>query len=132
MWEDVEVSQFMMCKSKVNLEEYGGKLFEFHQNNNNLYRSVLNKYYPYTDSYDIWIIENIHDFCNEVLDYDRFGLSKLYHILDELYDMCEWIILWYGSEYYDLKEIHTKQEFFNYVKSCVKNPCCEIYAKVCI
>ena len=132
MWEDIDVSQFMICKSKVNIEEYGGKLFGFQKNNNDLYRSVLNQYYPDIEFHDIWIIENIHDFCNEVLDYDRFIVSELYHILDELYDICEWLILWYGGEYYDLKEIHTKQEFINYVKGCVENPCCELYAKVCI
>ncbi len=121
----------MMCKSKANLEKYGGKLFVLQKTNNELYRSVLNKYYPDAEYYNIWIIDNIHDFCNEVLDYDSFIISKLYHELDELYDLCEWMILWYGGEYDNLKEIHTKKEFLNYVKFCVENPCCEIYAKVC-
>lgn len=125
------MSQFMMCKSKANLEEYGGKLFSLQKTNNDLYRSVLNKYYPDVEYYDIWIIENIHDFCSEVLDYDRFIVSEFYHVLDELYDLCEWMILWYGGEYDDLEEIHTKEELLTYVKCCVENPCCEIYAKVC-
>ncbi|MDE6761768.1 MAG: hypothetical protein K2J90_14005 [Lachnospiraceae bacterium] len=106
-------------------------MFDLQKTNNDLYRSVLNKYYLYVEYYDIWIIENIHDFCNEVLDYDRFIVSELYHVLDELYDLCEWMILWYGGEYDNLQEIYTKEEFLNYVKCCVENPCCEIYARVC-
>lgn len=119
-----------MCKSRTNLEEYGGERFSMQKINSDLYRSVLNKYYPNKGYYDIWIIENIHDLCDKALDYDRFIVSELYHVLDKLYELCEWIILWYGDEYEDLKEIHTKKEFINYVRYCVEKPCCEIYAKV--
>ena len=115
------MSQFVMCKSRTNLEEYGGERFSLQKINSDLYRSVLNKYYPNKGYYDIWIIENIHDLCDKALDYDRFIVSELYHVLDKLYELCEWIILWYGDEYEDLKEIHTKKEFINYVRYCVEN-----------
>lgn len=120
----------MMCKSKSDLKEYGGNLFGLQKSNNELYQSVLTKYYPNTEYYDVWIIENIHNLCNEVLDDDRFIVSELYHILNELYDLCEWIILWYGGEYNDLEEVHSKNEFLNCVKCCMENPCCEIYLMV--
>ena len=105
------MSQFMMCKSKANLEEYGGELLSLEKTNNDLYRSVLNKYYPDVEHHNVWLMEEFDDFCNETLDYDRFIVSELYRVLDEVYDLCEWMILWYGSEYDDLKEIETKKEF---------------------
>jgi hypothetical protein len=120
-----------MCKSKINLEGYGRKLFSLQKIDNDLYQSVLNKYYPDVEYYDIWIIETIHDLCDEPLDYDSFIVSELYHVLDKLYDLCEWIILWYGSDYDNLEELHTKKEFLKYVKCRIEYPCCEIYAKVC-
>lgn len=70
--EDIDVSQFMMCKSKSNLKEYGGKLINLEKENRGLYQSVLNKYYPNTEHLDIWVIKDFHDLCDEVLDYGSF------------------------------------------------------------
>lgn len=127
--EDIDVSQFMMCKSKSDLKQYGGKRIYFEKENRGLYQSVLNKYYPNAESLDIWVIEGIHNLCDEVLDYHRFISSELYHILNDLYDLCEWIIMWYGGEYDDLEEICTKEELIDIVKHCIEAPCCEIYVQ---
>ena len=120
----------MMCKSKSNLKEYGGKLINLEKENRGLYQSVLNKYYPNTEHLDIWVIKDFHDLCDEVLDYGRFITSDLYHLLSDLYNLCEWMILWYGGEYDDLKEVCTKDEFLDIVRHCIEAPCCEIYVKV--
>ena len=120
----------MMCKSKFDLSLYGDRLSNLYGINNKLYISVLNKYYREVEYHDIWLIDKIHDYCNEVLDCNKFINSELYYVITELYDLCEWIILWYGGEYDNLKEIYSKQEFIDYVKYCIENTCCEINAKV--
>lgn len=55
--------------------------------------------------------------------------SDLYHILNELYDLCEWIIMWYGGEFGNLEEVCTKVELMDIVKHCIGAPCCEIYVR---
>lgn len=129
MQEDTDVIQFMMCKSKSDLKQYGGKQINYERENRGLYQSALNKHYPNAEYSDIWVIEGIHDLCNEVLDYNRFISSNLYHILNELYDLCEWIIMWYGGEFDNLQEVCTKEELMDIVKHCIGAPCCEIYVR---
>ena len=68
MQEDTDVIQFMMCKSKSDLKQYGGKQINYERENRGLYQSALNKHYPNAEYSDIWVIEGIHDLCNEVLD----------------------------------------------------------------
>ena len=90
---------------------------------------ILNDYFPNTDN-NIWIIEDIHDYCNEAQESKSFINSKLYYILDKLYDVCDYMVLWYGSEYDDLDEVYSKKGLFEYVEHCLKNPCCEIYLRI--
>ena len=130
--EENIVSQFMICKSKYNLEKYGRKLIGLQNINIDLCHLVLEKYYPDVETCDVWIIEKIHNLCDEVLDYEKFIVSELYQVLNNVYDLCEWIIMWYGGEYDDLEEIYSKEDFIDYVKCCVEVPCCEMYVRVCI
>ena len=90
---------------------------------------ILNDYFPNTDN-NIWIIEDIHDYCNEAQESKSFVNSKLYYILDKLYDVCDYMVLWYGIEYADLDEVYSKKGLFEYVEHCLENTCCEIYLRI--
>lgn len=125
------MSQFMMCKAEFDLSKYGGKLLSLCDMNNMLFSSVLKRYFAVKEYSNIWIIEDIHDYCDKVIDNKSFNNSKLFYMLDNIYDLCDWILLWYGSEYDDLDEVYSKDEFITYIQQCVKNPCCELYVKVC-
>lgn len=50
---------------------------------------------------NVWIIGNIDDYCSKQLYYNDFFVSKFYYFLNNLYDLREWMILWYGNEYDD-------------------------------
>lgn len=56
---------------------------------------------------------------------------KLFSLLNNLYEICEWMILWYGDEYDDLDVVHTKNELIDYVQHCIEKPGCELYIQVC-
>lgn len=54
MQEDTDVSQFMMCKSKSDLKQYGGKQINYEKENRGLYQSILNMYYSNAEYSDIF------------------------------------------------------------------------------
>ena len=124
------MSQYMMCKSNYDLSKYGRKLLGKSESNK-VFLSVLNEYYPKERDNNIWIIDNIDVFCNEVINEDMFFSSEVYCLLNRIYDLCEWIILWYGGEYNDLDVIYTKDELMKYVQHCIEKPCCELYVRLC-
>lgn len=119
-----------MCKSEFDLGKYGGQLCAFQKLNDELFNAVLNKYYCNEQYYDVWIIEDIHELCNETLDYNKFIISDIYRILSELYDLCDWMIFWYGNEYENLTKVYTKNGLIDYVQHCMQMPCCELYVRV--
>lgn len=124
------MSQFLMCKAKANLLQYGGKLLNTCEINNNFFVSVLTRYYAIDEYDDIWVIGNIHEYCNETLSYDDFFSSELFYLLNNIFDLCEWMIFWYGSEYDDLDKVYSKDELLNYVQHCIEKPCCQLYVRV--
>ena len=58
----------------------------------------------------LWIIEKIDDYSCEQLDYNAFISSELYSLLNNLYEVCEWMIFWYAGDYDDLDVVHSKDE----------------------
>lgn len=42
---------------------------------------------------NVWIIGNIDDYCSKQLYYNDFFVSKLYYLLNDLYDLCEWMMV---------------------------------------
>lgn len=128
---EIDMSQFMICKAKADLIEHGGILRSLNDKDDTLIRSILKLYYPENQFDDIWIIQNMEHYCCKQLYYDDFFASELYHLIDNLYDLCDWMIFWYGNEYTDLDEIHTKNELISYVQHQMEMPCCELYIRVC-
>lgn len=119
--EDINVSQFLICKSKDNLAKYGMK-FKDTVSNKNLYIQVVNKYVKDTDVQDIWIINRIDDMINQLEDNMQ--------IIDEISSKSELMIFWYGSEFQELDLMSSKQELMRYLKKNITNPCMEIYLYV--
>jgi len=105
------MSQFMISRAEADLTDCGGIRLLDSKYNRELLLSVINDYFPNTDN-NIWIIEDIHDYCNEAQESKSFVNSKLYYILDKLYDVCDYMVLWYGSEYDDLDEVYSKKGLF--------------------
>ena len=126
----ISVSQFLMCSSKSSLSDYGSNLTSLHGKNNKLLIDVSNKYLSMNSFDNLWVIEDIQSYCDKVLDDTSFMHSKLYSILNDLYDKSDCMIFWYGNEYDDLEVLYSKNEMINYVTRCVTKPACEIYAIV--
>ena len=125
------MSQFMICKSAFDLTQFGGKLINKDEEDYIFFISVVQKHYEEKTYSNIWIIEKIDDYSCEQLDYNAFISSKLFSLLNNLYEICEWMILWYGDEYDDLDVVHTKNELIDYVQHCIEKPGCELYIQVC-
>lgn len=124
------MSQYMICKSKTDLSEFGCVLLNMDEKDNTLILSILKKYYPNKVYDNIWIIENMEEYCCKQLCYNEFIVSNLYFLLCNLYDLCEWMIFWYGNEFCDLDEVYSKDELLSFVQHSIEVPCCELYLRV--
>lgn len=123
------MSQFMICKANFDLKKYGGRSLILNEKKDEFFFRVLREHN--IKEYDnVWIIGNIDDYCSEQLHYNDFFVSKFYYFLNDLYDLCEWMILWYGNEYGNLDEVYAKDEFINYIQRCMEVPACELYVRV--
>ncbi|MBD5489917.1 MAG: hypothetical protein HDR13_14190 [Lachnospiraceae bacterium] len=125
------MSQFMICKSAFDLTQFGGKLINKDEEDYAFFISVVQKHYEEKTYSNIWTIEKIDDYSCEQLDYNAFISSKLFSLLNNLYEICEWMIFWYGNDYDDLDVVHTKNELIDYVRHCIEKPGCELYIQVC-
>lgn len=125
------MSQFMICKSAVDLKKFGGKLIDLDSEANTFLASVVQTYYAEEQNDNIWIVEKIDEYSCVQLDYNAFIISNLYSLLDNLYEICEWMIFWYGRDYDDLDVVYTKNELISYVRHCIEKPGCELYIQVC-
>lgn len=89
-----------MCKTDYNLKRFGGRVPILDEKKDMLFLRVLNEYHI-RECRNVWVIENMDDYCSKQLNCQEFFVSKLYYLLSDLYDSCEWMILWYGNEYDD-------------------------------
>lgn len=124
------MSQYMICKAKDDLTEFGGILLNLNKKSNRFILSILEQYYREGQYDDIWIIENMEEYCCRQMYYDEYIASDLYFLLNDLYDLCEWMIFWYGDDFEDLDEVYSKDELISYVQHCIEVPCCELYLRV--
>lgn len=126
------MSQFLLCKAQCDLSQYGGVSLMQQQENKELYQAVLTKYHPGVSGATVLVIEQIHALCDKAIEKECFETSKLYSVLNELYEKCDWMLLWYGNEYEDVETFYTKEAFMDYVKESVNNPGGELYASVIV
>ena len=115
------MSQFLICKSKEKMTEYGFKLDEITLNKD-FYINVINKYFHNDKINDIWIIDKIHDIVN--------SLKCNLKIIEEISQKSEWMIFWYGMEYDGLDRINSSHALMEYLRENINNPCLEIYLLV--
>lgn len=104
------MSQFMLCKSEYDLSGLGGTSLVILRENKELYQAMARKHHPNLSDF-IFRAVDIHSLCDEVIEAERFTSSKLYAVLNELYEKCDQMLLWYGDEQEDLMEFHTKDDF---------------------
>lgn len=124
------MSQFMVCKAEVDLGQFGGILLDSKDKSNAFILPMLEQYYPESPYDNIWVINNMEEYCCKQLRANEFAVSDLYFLLNNLYDICDWMIFWYGSEYDDLDEVCSKDELIRYVQKHMEEPCCELYVRV--
>lgn len=125
------MSQFMLCKSKHNLKNLNCIEFFNYKMNSELLAEVANEYIPIEEQKNLWILQEMDNYCTEAQQMMNEGIlfknTKLYYLLDELYNKCTDFILWYGSDYLELDEISERKDFFSLVEQGIRYPCCEIY-----
>lgn len=115
--EDIELSQFLICKSEYQMTNYGVK-FENVETNKNLYMRVINKYMQDDDLDKIWIVDNIHEMVDD--------LSKNLNFIEEISRKSEVMVFWYGTDFEELDKIYSRKQLMNYLKENIDNPCLEI------
>ena len=124
------MSQFAICKSNESLSTEGGVLLNLQKENRLLYQTALNQYFPNEKYENIWVLDNIHYLCDKQIKKEEYPDSEIFHIMSRLYDVCDWILLWYEGNCGDLDEIQTKEKFLEYIGNRIENPCCELYVRV--
>lgn len=125
------MSQFMLCKSEYNLSDLGGTSLTLLQENKEIYQAMAKQYHPNLSDFTFWVMD-LQPLRDEAIEAKNFTSSKFYTVLNELYEKCDQILLWYGDKQEGLTEFFTKDVFFDYVKECVENPCCEMYANAIV
>lgn len=127
-----KMSEFLLCKSEYDLKElHCTKLFN-HKQNREFLTKVAREYVPIEEQKNLWVLPEIDRYCTEAQKMVNNGMlfqnTKLYHLLQELYDKCTELLLWYGDEYLQLDEVAARDTFFELVEKGIKDSCCEIYA----
>lgn len=116
--EDINMSQFLICKAEKDLSNYGKKINEIILNHD-LFSKVINQYIMEENADAIWIIENIHEMVDQ--------LEKHMEIIEEIISKSDVMIFWYGSDFQELEVVNSRFELLDYLKQNVANPCFEIY-----
>lgn len=111
------MSQFLICKTKKDLSNYGKKIDDIILNHD-LFSKVINQYVMAEKADAIWIIENIHEMVNQ--------LEKHMEIIEEIISKSDVMIFWYGSDFQELEVVNSRFELLDYLKHNVDNPCFEI------
>ena len=115
--EDINMSQFLICKTEKDLSNYGKKIDDTILNYD-LFSKVINQYAMNEKADAIWIIENIHEMVNQ--------LQKHMEIIEEIISKSDVMIFWYGSDFQELEVVNSRCELVDYLKNNVDNPCFEI------
>lgn len=113
------MSQFLICKSKENLSDYGYKLKDV-ISNKDLMQRVGQKYFDKED--EIWVIESIHEMLN--------SLEENMITIRDIAQKSQEMIFWYGTEYDGLDNLYSVKELMDYLQNEYKNPCLELYLHV--
>lgn len=115
--EDINMSQFLICKAEKDLSNYGKRIDDTIINYD-LFSKVINQYAMNEKADAIWIIENIHKMVNQ--------LQKHMEIIEEIIYKSDVMIFWYGSDFQELEVVNSRCELLDYLKHNVDNPCFEI------
>lgn len=115
--EDINMSQFLLCKTQEDLSGYGKKIIDT-TNNRELFLCVINQYIPKEKLENIWVINNIHEMVDRLQEYIC--------VIEEIVLRSEVLIFWYGSDFRELEVVNSREKLMLYLKNEITNPCVEI------
>ena len=118
--ENIELSQFLICKSQHQMTKYGVKIEDI-ETNKSMYMQAIDKYMQ-GNVEKIWVVNNIHDMID--------NLAQNLNIIDEISRKSEVMVFWYGTDFEELDLFNSRQQLMNYLQENINNPCLEIYLYV--
>lgn len=129
------MSQFILCKSTENLENYNCTRLINCTENAKFLRKIASEIFRDDEMNDIWIVQGVDNLFTSVRRQHRivpFEKTELYLLLSTLYDASEVIILWYGEFYQDLDYVNSKEQFLNQVQEGIYCPSglCACYLRI--
>jgi len=129
------MSQFILCKSTKNLENYNYVKLIHYAENKRFLSKVANELFNDDEMKDVWLmpdIDNLFTLVQRQYGMVPFEETDVYLQLSKIYDLSETIILWYCSFYQDLDIVNTKEQFLNEVQKSIYCPSgmCECYLHV--
>ena len=124
------MSQFMICKSDIDLTAYSCARIADSLKTNGIFARIVNELLG-DNLDDIWELTDI-DFLFTQAQNKPFEDSELNVKLSALFDVCDVLILWYSDFYQDLDCVNTKEQFLSAVAEGVNDPSglCECYLYV--
>jgi len=129
------MSQFILCKSTKNLEDYNCIKLTQCKENENFLSKIANELFSDDEMNDIWFIQDfdtLFTLAQRQYSIVPFEETDVYLLLSKIYDLSETIILWYGGFYQDLDIVNIKEQFLNEVQEDIYCPSgmCECYLRV--
>ena len=125
------MSQFMLCKSQIDLTSYDCTKVEHCFANNEYLLKIAGEIFEDVNLGEIWAVTDIDNLFTQAQK-QLFESSKLPTLLSSLFDVCDILVLWYSDFYNDLDEVNTKEQFLISVKNGIHDPSgmCECYLYV--
>ncbi len=118
----------MICKTTNDLSKYGAYILG--KNHSNLIiNNVVKIYLKDSNINEIWIIEDVKLYSDEIYDIDNIEGSKFFKLVDILFDLSENILMWYSNYYEDLNIVDNKEGFLGIIKENMLEQPIEIYVQ---
>ena len=125
----INISQFGICESRNDLSHLGGIKLENSNPNYGLIKHVMYKCSKYVDRDYIWLFDCYDERIDFLLNKDP-GKDYLIEELIDIYDMSNWMIFWYSSDYDDLTLLNGKDELISYFNKTLCQQPIELYFKI--
>lgn len=118
----------MLCKSRFDFYKYKAEPLELHLDNQNLFYDAVKSNFNTNDISNIWVISEIHDLINKAMN-NYSSKKDFITTMSYFYDSCEWILLWYADDYYNLDTVFDKKAFISYIENVLYEQSFEMYVK---
>lgn len=126
------MSQFMICETKNDLVQVGCEKLSKCKENREFFIQVIKNALLNEMKFDnLWVFENIDKYFVETQcethQGKKFEETDLYYKLNMLCDLCDKVILWYGSDFQELDKVTNKKDFLFNIGVDIGNSVCESY-----